>query len=323
MTAVPRVTVAIPTHNRADLLVEALESVLAQDYADREVLVVDNGSTDDTPRRVEPYLDRIRYVRQENRGRAGSRNRAIAEAQGELIAFLDSDDTWLPGKLERQVAALDADPGVGMVHGHVEVVDEHGARLGELTEQHRRTFEEVHRGGATYAGYALRCMCFTSTIMIRLDLLRALGGYDEAVELEDLDLYLRIALDGRIEFLGGDPLARYRYHGGQTGDAALTRGQIQVCRKHLALLDTRTGVPDARRARRNLCITLARSYHMVADAREVRRWTHAAVRADPSALAVGGVVRRYVLSFAPRQALLRARELRRRSPALRSATWRH
>ena len=311
----PKVTVAIPTHNRSALVVEALESVLQQQYDDREILVIDDGSSDDTQLRLQPYLDRIRYVRQENRGRAGSRNRAIAEASGEYVAFLDSDDLWLPGKLERQVAALDADPSLGMVHGHVEDIDELGRTLAEATAQHRRTFTEVHRNSATYAGYALRCMCLTSAIMVRRETLVAVGGFDGAMEQEDLDLYLRLALDSRIAFLDGEPVARYRHHGGQTGDTELTRGQISVCLKHLAILDERPEIPDARRARRNFCITLARSYHLLADGGQVRRWTFAAIRTSPSALTADGVARRLALSFAPRRALLRARNARSLTPA--------
>ena len=313
----PRVTVAIPTHNRADLVVEALDSVLAQEYADREVVVVDNGSTDETEQRLTPYLDRIHYVRQENRGRAGSRNRALAEASGEFVAFLDSDDLWLPGKLERQVAALDAMPDVGLVHGHVEVIDESGRPLPSLTAAHRSIFATVHRDEASYAQYALTCMCLTSTIMVRRTLLERLGGYDTSLELEDLDLYLRIAAISRIHFLDGLPLARYRSHDNQTGNESLTRGQIAVCNKHLSLLEA-SGRPDARRVRRNLAITLARSYHLLADAPRVRQWTINAVRIDPSALFERGVMRRYLLSFVPRPALLELRRMRASRRVLRA-----
>jgi len=314
----PKVTVAIPTHNRCDLVVEALESALAQDYADREIVVVDNGSTDETQQRLEPYLGRIRYVRQEDRGRAGARNRAIEEAEGDYIAFLDSDDVWLPGKLERQVTVLDAERDMGLVHGHVEVIDGRGEPLLRETEEHRQMFTDAHRGGATYAGYALRCLCLTSTTMMRRSVLESLGGYDESMELEDLDLYLRIALVSSIAFLEGEPLARYRLHAGQTGSAALTRGQIAVCLKHLDGL--RDSVPAARRARRNFCITLARSYHMLVDAPNVRRFTAAAVRAEPSALLVPGVARRLALSFAPRAAVLRGRARRAGLP-VGGTTW--
>lgn len=318
----PKVSVAIPTHNRANLIGEALESALAQAYADREIIVVDNGSTDDTPAVLEPYLDRIRCIRQENRGRAGARNRLIEEARGQYIAFLDSDDVWLPGKLERQVRALDEHPDVGLVHGPVEVIDERGRPLPAVTAEHDRIYERVHRNGASYAGYALQCMCLTSTVMVRMSCLARVGGYDTSVGLEDLDLYLRIALDSRILCLGPPPLACYRWHGAQTGNEELTRGQIAVCRKHLRLL-AEHDLHGARRARRNLYLTLARSHHMLLEPAAVRRATIKAVASDPSALLVPGAMRRFALSFAPPALLRRLRSGRAASSGANGATaWR-
>ena len=98
----PTVTAAITTYNRAGLVVEALESVLAQTFADLEVLVVDNGSTDGTRAALEPYLDRIRYTHHENRGRAGARNTAIELAQGGYLAFLDDRSEEHTSELQSQ-----------------------------------------------------------------------------------------------------------------------------------------------------------------------------------------------------------------------------
>lgn len=313
----PAATSLVTAYNYGRYITATLESVLAQTIpaSDHEVIVVDNGSTDDTARALEPYLDRIRYVRQENRGRAGARNRLIEEARGEYVAFLDSDDVWLPGKLERQVRVFDEHPDVGLVHGPVEVIDEAGRPLPEVTAQHDRIYERVHRNGATYEGYALQCMCLTSTVMARRSCLEAVGRYDTRIGLEDLDLYLRIALDTRILYLGPPPLARYRWHGAQTGNEAITVGQIAVCRKHLALLETRD-VPNARRARRNLYLTLARSHHILLEPRGVRSATLQAIAAEPSALLVPGVLRRLVLSLVPTALLRRVRERRATSPRL-------
>jgi len=111
----PRVSVIIPTYNRAQMLVECLESVISQTFTDYEVIVIDDGSTDDTGELVKPYLDRIEYIKHENKGNAAARNSGLDIARGELIAFLDSDDLWLPGKLEREVDYLDGHPDVDMV----------------------------------------------------------------------------------------------------------------------------------------------------------------------------------------------------------------
>src|SRR5271170_3450676 len=99
------VSVVIPTYNHRDFVVEALESVFAQTFTDYEVIVVNDGSPDDTAAVLRPYIEsgRIRYIEQENRGQAGARNRGLAEARGEFVAYLDDDDLWLRDKLAWQV----------------------------------------------------------------------------------------------------------------------------------------------------------------------------------------------------------------------------
>ncbi|MCU1278730.1 MAG: glycosyl transferase family 2 [bacterium] len=296
--------VLIPTYNRGRFVVEAVESALAQTHTRREVLVVDDGSTDDTHLRLEPYLDRISYVRQANRGRSVARNRAI-ESDAEYVAFLDSDDVWLPDKLERQVRELDAEPAIGLVHGHVEVIDDHGRVLAEQTTRHRGLWTASNAQEATYARFALHCRCLTSTVMVRRSVFADAGGYDSRFDhLEDLDLYLRILLRSSVRFIGGAPLTRYRWHEGQSDNLALARAQIAVAQKHLELVES---VPNMRIARRNLEINVARAHHLLLEPKGVRGATR---RAGLSALFVPGVLRRYLLSFAPRGLLRHARQAR-------------
>ena len=112
----PRVSVIIPTYNRANMVGDAVQSVLEQSYADWELIVVDDGSQDNTRDVLADYSDpRIRYIYQENRKLPGARNTGIRAGTGEYVAFLDSDDLFTPGKLERQVAVLDRSPDVGLV----------------------------------------------------------------------------------------------------------------------------------------------------------------------------------------------------------------
>jgi glycosyltransferase involved in cell wall biosynthesis len=108
-------SVIIPTYNRGWLLVDALESVFAQGVAGVQVIVVDDGSTDDTASRVAAYGDRVEYVRQENRGSASARNAGLRRAAGRFITFLDSDDIWLPGKLRTELDLFEAWPDAGMI----------------------------------------------------------------------------------------------------------------------------------------------------------------------------------------------------------------
>jgi len=291
-----KVTAAITTFNRAPYLTEALESIFTQTLDLYEVLVVDDGSTDDTAAVLGPYRDRIRYVRQENAGRSAARNRAVQEARTPYISFLDSDDRWLPDKLERHVPVLDADDRVGLVHGHVDVMDAEGRTLADETERHRELFSLAHRNGVTYAGYAFDCRCFSSATTARVGAIREVGLYDPALLLDDYDLYLRLALDRRIVFVEGAPVARYRLHEGQMTTYELTQGQIQTAEKHLALLDSRPDVPDAKRARRNFLLMLARSHAVLGRERESRRELLRALRLDPTLLREPWVVRRLVAS---------------------------
>ena len=111
-----KVSVIITTYNRAPLLCNAIESALAQDYSDFEVIVVDDGSTDDTEQRVRDYDSQVRYVHQENKGLSTARNTGISVASGQYIALLDDDDWWMPGKLRLQSAILDQRPELAGVY---------------------------------------------------------------------------------------------------------------------------------------------------------------------------------------------------------------
>ena len=102
----PRVSVIIPTYNRGSLLPVAIESVLAQTYKDYELIIIDDGSTDDTCKKLQPYIERLRYFYQDNRGVSAAQNAGINVALGKYVSILASDDVWLPTKLERQLGAL-------------------------------------------------------------------------------------------------------------------------------------------------------------------------------------------------------------------------
>ena len=297
----PLVTAAITTYNRARFLPGALESVFAQTYdGDVEVLVVDDGSTDDTPDVLAAYGDRIRVVHQENGGRSAARNTAVREARAPFLSFLDSDDRWLPDKLARQVPVLQADERVGMVHGHVDLVDEADRPLAEETARHHQLFSEAHRNGVTYAGYAFDCRCFSSAMTARVEAIRAVGLYDPRLLLDDYDVYLRLALDWEIVFQEGPAVALYRHHAGQMTTYELTTGQIQTAEKHLRLLDERDDVPDAGLARRNFLLMLARSHAVLGDQAASRRSLREAIRLDRALLREPWVLRRLVASVVKR-----------------------
>jgi GT2 family glycosyltransferase len=198
------------------------------------------------------------------------------------------------------VPVLEADAAIGLVHGHVEVIDADGHTVAGETTRHRELFSAAHRNGVTYAGYAFDCRCFSSAVTMRVDAVRSVGLYDPALLLDDYDLYLRLALDSKVVFLEGAPMALYRHHEGQMTTYELTMGQIQTARKHLALLDDREDVPDSGLARRNFLLMLARSHAVLGEQGASRRYLLRALRLDPALLGRPWVARRLVASIVRR-----------------------
>jgi glycosyltransferase involved in cell wall biosynthesis len=287
------VTAAIPTYNRARFLPGALESVFAQTRPPDDVLVVDDGSTDETAEVLERY-SAVRVVRQDNKGRSEARNTAVREAYGRFVSFLDSDDRWLPDKIERELPVLEANLTVGLVHGHVDLIGPVDEPLPDETQRHHVLFSAAHRNGVTYAGYAFDCRCFSSAVTVRKQAVEKVGFYDPALLLDDYDLYLRLALAWKIVFLEGPAVALYRHHPDQMTTYELTMGQIQTAEKHLRLLEERDDIPDADLARRNFELMLARSWAVLGDQKASRRHLLRALRLDRGLLREPWVVRRLV-----------------------------
>lgn len=183
----PTVSVIIPTYNRAPLVAEAVASVLAQTWTDYELLVVDDGSTDATLEVLAPFRDRLRLLQQpENRGVSAARNRGAQEARGEWLAFLDSDDLWLPAKLARQLQWLAAHPGVQIAQTE-EIWLRHGRRVNPK-KQHRK------QSGRIFLPSLHLCLVSPSAVMLRRELFLQAGGFDESLPAcEDYDLWLRLS----------------------------------------------------------------------------------------------------------------------------------
>jgi glycosyltransferase involved in cell wall biosynthesis len=183
----PLVSVIIPTLNRAGLVGEAITSVLAQHYARVELLVVDDGSSDATPAVVEAFGPVLTYIRQAHAGVSAARNRGVAAARGELIAFLDSDDLWLPGKVTAQVALLQEQPQTQACYTD-EIWIRHGVRVNQ---------KDIHQkhAGWIFLPSLPRCIISPSSIMLRRTLWDRLGGFDESLPAcEDYDLWLRLTV---------------------------------------------------------------------------------------------------------------------------------
>ncbi|MDW7710115.1 MAG: glycosyltransferase [Deferrisomatales bacterium] len=187
---VPRVSVIIPTRDRRELAAEAVGSVLSQTWHDLELLVVDDGGTDGVAEHLGAlYPDpRLRVVRQEHRGVSAARNRGVAETSGEWVAFLDSDDLWLPRKLERQLAAAAEPPGWVACH-----TEEAWYRRGRWANPRKIHAKPTTPGGWVFPACVPLCVISPSSILLRRRVFEALGGFDESLPAcEDYDLWLRL-----------------------------------------------------------------------------------------------------------------------------------
>jgi glycosyltransferase involved in cell wall biosynthesis len=226
-----RVSVVIPTFNRARLLPEAIRSALRQTYRDLTVIVVDDGSTDDTPEVVAGLADdRIDFVRiDHSRSPARARNVGVSRATGQFIAFLDSDDVWVPEKIERQIEALRASPRCRWSYTRFDHIDDSGAPMAPL------------RGGVGMprSGWILEHMVTESalvmvqSVLVEASLLDEVGGFDESPALrEDLDLCFRLAARSEVVALEAN-LLRVRHHPARTtfGLAEVRDWRVHALRK--------------------------------------------------------------------------------------------
>ena len=199
----PLVSVIIPVYNCADYVAEAIESALAQDWPHKEVLVVNDGSTDNCLAILQGFGDRIRLIDQKNAGPPAARNQGLAAARGAYIAFLDADDVWLQGKLSAQVRHMQAHHEVHTVFTdwHVWAPDTSGrfVRPPEL-ECHSVTDQvDKANSGWLYHRLLLDCALLTTTVMLRASMVQRIGGFDLSLwNGDDYDYWLRASREGKI-----------------------------------------------------------------------------------------------------------------------------
>lgn len=206
----PLVSAIIPTFNRANLVGEAIDSVLYQTYRNVEVIVVDDGSTDDTLAALKRYGDRIQVISQRNAGPAAARNHGIRRSHGELIAFLDSDDLWLPAKIERQVTLL-AQAGTHVPCCLCNI-------MMRWSDREISSFAISQLDPAVGEGIwlnadrilATRFVLFNQAVMIRRSVIQTIGEFNESLRLlEDAEFSMRLSLEGPWAFIA-EPLVTWR-----------------------------------------------------------------------------------------------------------------
>jgi len=217
----PLVSVVIPAYNRAGMLREAVDSVLAQEFRDFELIVVDDGSTDETPRLLDAYGRQIAVVRQPNRGVSAARNAGVAAASGRLIAFLDSDDLWLPAKLASQVQFFDSHPDA-LICQTEEIWIRNGRRVNPRLRHKKRS-------GMIFEPSLQLCLVSPSAVMMRRNLFDVVGLFDETLPAcEDYDLWLRVGCRLPVHLIDAPLIVKRGGHPDQlSGSAGLDRYRIR------------------------------------------------------------------------------------------------
>lgn len=221
-TETPLVSIIIPAYNASRYIREALESALRQTQKNVEIIVVDDGSTDNTIEYIQSYGDRVRLIEQSNKGAASARNLGAKEARGLWLAFLDADDVWAPEKLERQISGIG---GRNWSYTDMEFIGgvNDGLRDSQFTKKHEaQVLKELVQGN----------FISTSTVLIKRETFEESGGFDESLRsIQDWELWTRVAERNPIVYVD-EPLARYRIHPSST-----SRKTRKTLPNHLKVID--------------------------------------------------------------------------------------
>jgi glycosyltransferase involved in cell wall biosynthesis len=217
----PLVSVIIPTYNRGWIVKEAIDSVLGQDFSDYELIVVDDGSDDNTREILGAYGKAVTVLQQPNRGVSAARNRGIAAAAGGLIAFLDSDDLWLPGKLTTQVKFFEENADA-LINQTQEIWIRNGIRVNPKKRHHKFS-------GMIFEPSLALCLVSPSAVMIKKSLFDTVGVFDEKLPAcEDYDLWLRISCRYPVHLIDFPLIIKRGGHDDQLSKAAgLDKYRIQ------------------------------------------------------------------------------------------------
>ncbi len=259
-----QVSVIIPSYNSAHFVTTAVDSVLAQTYQNFEILVIDDGSRDNTREVLERYGTRICYINQENAGVAAARNKGIEQSRGRYVSFLDADDTWYPEKLEKQVEALSKNPNCKFCYSAVMWVDDNLEELG-IRHSHRKTspLEDL-----LFYGNIIGSTC---GVICERNLLNEIGGFDPNLsQCADWDMWIRLAMNTEFHYIE-EPLITYRQHNLSMSNNArlLEKDSLIVMEKSFAYAN----LPEHLRNRKNTAVAttfmvLAGTYfqaHMIRD----------------------------------------------------------
>ena len=258
------ISVIIPTHNRAHVLDRALDSVLRQSLAPAEVIVVDDGSTDGTEKLMRKRFSSCHYLQQENLGVSSARNQGIKVATGDWLAFLDSDDEWLPSKLAAQKEALN-DKGLRLCHTE-EIWIRNGRRVNPM-KKHAKA------GGWIFRQCLPRCAISPSSVLIHRSLFNDVGLFDESLPAcEDYDLWLRICAFNPVLFIETPQITKYGGHSDQLSSRHWGMDRFRICALEKIIASPQLK-PDDRQAAIEILVEKAEILALGAEKRE--KWEQA------------------------------------------------
>ena len=230
----PLVSIIIPAYNCSKVITKTLVSVYEQTYQNWEIIIIDDGSTDDTKSALETHMDRIRYFYQENKGTAAARNAGVRRANGGLIAFLDNDDLWLPDKIALQVQAMQENPNIGLVFTDGKLFDENGILKNSLINERIQSWIDQNKDEDPHVvkGWIARELFFgniiasATSVLLRKESIESVGGFDEQISIaDDYDIWLRIAQHYPVVLIYL-PLYMWRYREDSASGPKENRGYV-------------------------------------------------------------------------------------------------
>jgi glycosyltransferase involved in cell wall biosynthesis len=274
----PKVDIIVPAYNAARYLPVAIESVVAQTFEDWRILLVDDGSTDNTADVVAPFVERLgvklKYIRQANKGLPAARNVAISHSSAEFLALLDADDVWLPSRLTESLKCFDGRPQVGVSYGFISRIDPDGVVFQTFDRRQRHAEGKI----APYLYTRETDMCCPS-VTFRRKCVDEVGGFDENLRAtEDRDLWLRIALKYEVALVP-TVIALYR-----TSPDSMSADPERMLKAQVQFVEKHFGAPGCGVLARR--IALGRIYKQNAEALARRRQLGAAVASSLRSMAL-------------------------------------
>lgn len=264
------VSVIIPTYNCDKYISEALDSVLQQTYSDYEIIVIDDGSTDTTKEIINTkYQQAVRYYYVKNSGVSAARNFGISMAQGELIAFLDADDIWMPEKLEKQTALFNESTNLGMTFTENYFFNEQGITTYKANKRERLMHGDIVRN------IFLKSYVVTSTVMVRKNVFDTVGPFEEGLTVaEDDNMWMRIGMRYGVELLD-EPILMYRITEGSLSRTSQNifdgvKKNIEIIKNKYPDLYSRLGTSAIRRKYSHLFFSEGYNYILQGKQKEAR-----------------------------------------------------